>query len=352
MTKIDTTKWKEFKIEELFDIHPTKAYKLTNNSLFENDGDNPVIVNSSYNNGVGGYTFLNTTEEGNIITFSDTTSSDAIFFQEVDFVGYPHVQGMYPIGKYKNDWGKYSLLFFVSVFKSRANGLNYDYVNKFTRDSAKKITIKLPVDTTGNPDFSYMETYMKNLEVTVGSSLTALQSAKRSKSSKEIDTTKWKEFKIYELFDAYLSKDDIQPKNITEGDIPLVSSGKENNGIVAYITSREAKLWNSDTITVDMFGKAFHQPNKFFSVSHGRVNILVPHEKVNEYALRFIATTIEKVALTKYEFKEMCTGTKLLKDSIKLPVDENGKPDFSYMEGYMRNIEERIKMNTEYLSVV
>lgn len=68
-------------------------------------------------------------------------------------MGYPHVQGMYPIGKYKDKWSKYSLLFFVSVFRNRALGLNYDYVNKFTRESAKQISIKLPVDETGNPDF-------------------------------------------------------------------------------------------------------------------------------------------------------------------------------------------------------
>lgn len=94
-------------------------------------------------------------------------------------MGYPHVQGMYPIGKYKNKWSKYSLLFFVSVFRNRALGLNYDYVNKFTRESAKQISIKLPVDKTGNPDFVYMESYIKDLEISVRSSLTAFQSYRK-----------------------------------------------------------------------------------------------------------------------------------------------------------------------------
>ena len=30
MKKIDTSKWKEFLIGDLFDIHPTKAYKKIN----------------------------------------------------------------------------------------------------------------------------------------------------------------------------------------------------------------------------------------------------------------------------------------------------------------------------------
>ena len=84
---------------------------------------------------------------------------------------------MYPIGKYKDKWSKYSLLFFVSVFRNRALGLNYDYVNKFTRESAKQINIKLPINEAGDPDFLYMESYMKNIENQAISSLTALKSA-------------------------------------------------------------------------------------------------------------------------------------------------------------------------------
>ena len=38
--KIDINKWKEFKIGDLFDIHPTKAYKMNNSSLLAEDGIN------------------------------------------------------------------------------------------------------------------------------------------------------------------------------------------------------------------------------------------------------------------------------------------------------------------------
>ena len=161
--RIDIKDWVEFKIGDLFDIHPTKAYKMNNNVLLEEDGINPVVVNSCYNNGVGGYTNMDCTEKGNMITFSDTTSADSIFYQKNNFVGYPHVQGMYPIGKYKDKWNEFIYLFFVTLFREKAINLNYDYVNKFTRDSAKEIMIKLPVDCDGNPDWIYMEKYMYEL---------------------------------------------------------------------------------------------------------------------------------------------------------------------------------------------
>lgn len=179
--KIDTGNWGKFRVGDLFDIHPTKHYNgengkaLSNSQLFDPDGTNPVIVNSSYNNGVGGYTNRKCTEKGGIITFSDTTTTDAIFYQEHDFVGYSHVQGMYETGEYKGKWTLYSMKFFEAVFHSRANDLGYNYVNKFTRELAEDITIFLPIDALGDPDWQYMEDYMKAIEVKVCNSLSNLQ---------------------------------------------------------------------------------------------------------------------------------------------------------------------------------
>ena len=167
-----------------------------------------------------------------------------------------------------------------------------------------------------------------------------------------IDTSTWKEFRIGDLFDMSLSKDDIQPKSIVEGNIPLISSGKTNNGIVAYIQDDKATLQKAGTITVDMFGKAFYQSNPYYCVSHGRVNILTPKFDINEYIGLFIASTIEKVSNEKYEFDSMCTGKKLAEDIINLPVTSDGQPDWDYMESYMCRIEEKAEKNLEALRKV
>lgn len=154
MNKIDTTKWKEFRVGDLFDIHPTKSYKMTNSLLFSESGDVPVVVNSAFNNGIGGYVNLEPTEKGNIITFSDTTNSDSIFYQENEFIGYSHVQGVYP---YSSKWNKNSLLFFVSMFKRVAELQGFSYVNKFTRELAKEMRVKLPVHNIMCIDFDYIQ---------------------------------------------------------------------------------------------------------------------------------------------------------------------------------------------------
>lgn len=175
MKKKDSSQWGPFLVRKMFDIHPTKAYKLTNAALFEEGGSIPVVVNSSFNNGIGGYTHKPPTEAGGIITFSDTTTATAIFYQDRPFVGYPHVQGMYPIGKYQKRWTQHSLLFFLSVFRRSAFNRRFDYVNKFTRELAGEIVVQLPISQTGDPDFPFMEKYIENLELKNAVILSALK---------------------------------------------------------------------------------------------------------------------------------------------------------------------------------
>lgn len=336
MKSINIDKWGTFSVEELFDIHPTKAYKLINSNLMEESGINPVVVNSSFNNGVGGYTNQENTERGGMITFSDTTSAEAIFFQEDSFVGYPHVQGMYPIGKYKDKWTKYSLLFFVSVFRNRALCLNYDYVNKFTRESAKKINIKLPIDQTGELDFIYMESYMKDLEGKVSSYLTGIRSIENSEGAKCINIG-WKSFSIDRLF-SVVKGTRLTKADMKEGTIRFIGASAMNNGITAYISNNE-KLHPKNTITISYngsVGEAFYQDEQFWASDD--VNVLYPKFKMNFHIAMFLIPTL-KAAGRKYAFIDKWKKEDMEKDCIMLPVNDDGNPDWTYMENYIKVLE-------------
>lgn len=169
-TPVDTSAWGEFVVGGLFDVHPTKAYKLKNSDLLSTNGKNPVVVNSSYNNGVGGYTDQELTEAGNILTFSDTTSgADTLFFQEKPFVGYPHVQGMYPkTFELTIDVAK----FMIASLRASINKYSWDYTNKLTRTFISSTTIKLPLKpsadssnyTQDDIDWDYMDSFMQAIE--------------------------------------------------------------------------------------------------------------------------------------------------------------------------------------------
>ena len=174
MRRINSNNWGVFRVGDLFDIHPTQAYKLTNAQI-KDFGEYPVLANSAYNNGIGGYSSKSPTEKGNIVTFSDTVDANTIFYQPCDFIGYPHVQGLYPIGDSKEQWSELSYLFFVSVFRKVALTKKFDYGNKFRRDIASELCIRLPITDRNKPDFKAMEAYMKNVMAEANTNLEYLK---------------------------------------------------------------------------------------------------------------------------------------------------------------------------------
>ena len=153
--------FKQYKVCDLFDIHPTKTYGINNSYLLTKNGKFPVVANTSTNNGIGGYSNLEPNEKGGIITFSDTTTADSIFYQPNDFIGYSHVQGMYP---YSNSWSEKSLQYFMTVFKKVALSKNFDYANKFNRKLALDFIVSLPTLDGINLDYDYMEKYIRVIE--------------------------------------------------------------------------------------------------------------------------------------------------------------------------------------------
>lgn len=153
--------WQHFKLGDLFEIRPTKAYNLTNPHLFDSNAKNPVVTNSSLNNGISGYSSLEPTEKGNQITYSDTTTSEGIFYQKRPFIGYSHVQGLYPL-KYHEFWNEKTLLYIVVAFKKVACG-RFDYGNKFNRKIASEMSIVLPTNPHGGIDFDFMHTLINAL---------------------------------------------------------------------------------------------------------------------------------------------------------------------------------------------
>ncbi len=161
---LDAMTWGQFKIGDLFDIRPTKNYGLSNGDLLRSKGSIPVVSNTSINNGITGYVDLKPTEKGNIITFSDTTTDEAIFYQPDDFVGYSHIQGMHK--KVEENLGKYHYLFIVSAFKNTVRG-KYDYGSKFNRTNAAKEKIQLPINADQTPNYDYMRLVISAMQKVV-----------------------------------------------------------------------------------------------------------------------------------------------------------------------------------------
>lgn len=171
-----------------------------------------------------------------------------------------------------------------------------------------------------------------------------------------VDTSTWGEFKVGELFDVKLSDGDNKPKKLPKGDIPLVSAGTTNNGIVGYFES-DTIIFPAGSLTADMFGQVFYQPNEFQTVSHGRVNILVPKQELSPKIGHFIVTILNNVC-KKYSFTEMLTSKKLQAETIPLPLKQGTNLanytqddiDWDYMEGFMGQIQTLAKNRVRQLT--
>lgn len=162
-----------------------------------------------------------------------------------------------------------------------------------------------------------------------------------------MDTKQWKKFYLSQLFDCVLSKGDLKEDECLNGDIPLVSSGSTNNGIVKYIDSAgdgKAQIFNGNCLTVDMFCNCFYQEHKFYAVSHGRVNILLPKFCMSKNIGLFVATIIN-IQRYKFSYGRAVYSSVAEKIDIKLPVDSNGNPDWEYIEKYVELLEIKIKQN-------
>lgn len=349
MAKIDAKGWKPFIVGELFDIHPTKAYKMTNAQLMD-DGDNPVVVNSSYNNGIGGYSSQVVTEKGGMITFSDTTTADAIFYQPNDFVGYPHVQGMYPKGAYAANWKEPQLLFFVAAFRKAAVIRGFDYAYKFTREIASCMEVPLPVDAFGEPNWAYMDEYMSAV---VKESETSLENLRQADGDKHaLNVSGWREFIIGDLFEKLqldVKKEDfnktfdVSEERTEEFNLPLVNAKHGNNGIMYY--GREADFETAE-MTIDIVqngaiatGDVYAQPQRTGVLWDAY--LVKPKAKIDSaFTLMFLATVLEKAIKDKFSYDDKCVWDKAKLLTVTLPCTSDNEPDWAYMDEYMRTIME------------
>ncbi len=152
--------WGEFRIGELFEINPTKYYKLSNEEIISENGKIPLISNSSTDNGVMGFSNLEPNNKGNTITCSDTTlGADTMYYQANDFIGYSHIQHLVPKFKSFN-----RLIADMIITSSKvATSKKYDYGNKFNREAMNKTLIHLPTKNH-DPDYELMQTFMSAIQ--------------------------------------------------------------------------------------------------------------------------------------------------------------------------------------------
>ena len=148
---------RKFRLDELFEIKPSKYYDITNDLLLENNWKTPVISNTNVLNWTMWYSNYDSLNEWNILTCSDTTIwADTMFYQKQSFIGYSHIQTLTPRDKFN----KLIAMFIISLVR-KATWNAYSYWTKFNRKAMWNTEIILPVNSDNQINYSLIETYIK-----------------------------------------------------------------------------------------------------------------------------------------------------------------------------------------------
>lgn len=167
----------------------------------------------------------------------------------------------------------------------------------------------------------------------------------------KVSTEAWGEFRIGDLFElrkgARLTK-----ANMVEGGIRFVSAANINNGVTAHIGNND-HVHSEGTITVCYngnggTGKAFYQDKPFWASDD--VHVLYPkfhlpesfdgveRTGLNAAVGLFLASAIEKVGRQKYGFTDKWKLAYMQEDKIKLPVKNDGSPDWPCIESFCDDV--------------
>ena len=149
----------------------------------------------------------------------------------------------------------------------------------------------------------------------------------------------WREFSVGEIFTITIGKSiDGNKVNRQSGKTAYVTRKEQLNGIDGFIDYPKDFL-NGDypVITIgNETAEPFVQTYPFFTGT--KVNILKPKQPLSTRILFFIATSLKKHK-SKYSYSFTINSTRLKKQNILLPVGVGGKPDWQFMEDFIKQKE-------------
>ena len=199
----------------------------------------------------------------------------------------------------------------------------------------------LPVSAPHTPDYAYMEEYMRNKEKEMLTKYQAYLDKRISERRNEelsLDSRRWKEFYIGEVFTDILRGKRLKTDDHIIGAMPYVSSSSQNNGVDNFISNTEGvrifgnclSLANSGSV-----GETFYHQYDFVASDH--VTKLA-NKSLDKYAYLFISSVVRRIS-EKYGFNREINDKRLTREKIMLPVTSSSTPDYAFMSQYMQNVE-------------
>lgn len=158
--KLDMAKWREFRIADLFRLEPTKG--IVTDDLVEGD-EIPYMAAKHEGNGIDMLCQKDGAEDwisdGNCVVFVNLGAGSAGYANYIkeDFIG---MSGKTTCG-YNANLNEFNGLFVSTILCQERP--KYSFGRSWTGDRLKNTIIKLPATSSGEPDWKFMENYIKSL---------------------------------------------------------------------------------------------------------------------------------------------------------------------------------------------
>lgn len=328
---LNQKKWKEFTIENLFDIKRGKRLIKSN----QIEGNKPYISSKGIENGVDN--FIGNEEDNirefkNCLTIANSGSVGAVFYHPYKFVASDHVTKIE-----RKNLSKYQYLFIATSLEKQIED-KYSYNREITDERLKREKVLLPIDDDGKPDWDFMDKFMKGLEREIKPEVSNI----KFKRQKEIDFNKinWSSFFIEDEFDVFTGKT-ISKEKLIEGKIPRITATEKNNGVALFtedINDKDFRVYEN-FISISFLGTVFYHPNQ--ASLDMKIHGLKPKNKtLNKYNALFLVTLLRDIA-SKYSYGYQLSLRLLKRQKIMLPVTKEGNPDWDFMEQYMKRLERK-----------
>ena len=359
--------WKEFYFYEIFDV---KNGFYNKKPKFSDSGRIPFLGASANNNGITGFSSLEKIEStsktgqgknhslkekifaGNCIAVTNNGSSmGRAYYQKNEFTCSHDVNPLY-LKDYKLN--RYIALFLIALIEKQK--ICFSYGRKWRPERMKKSKIIIPVTVEGIPEWNFMESYMKENEMSL---ITKYKNYLKNKLDylkkdfvlleENLISKEWKEFKVKNVFLDIKRGKRLKTDDHIKGIMPYISSSASNNGVDDYISNVDNVRIFSNCLTLansGSVGACFYKPFEFVASDH--VTKLAKNN-LNKYVYLFISVILSRLS-EKYCFNREISDKRLKKEKIVLPIDDNNNPDWDFMESYMKKLEYE-KINT-YLNYI
>ena len=345
---LNDVEWGEFKVggkDGIFKVSNSKPYHKANLTVSSNGI--PYVTRTSMNNGLEDLIVDENYEKNPKNTISLGAENADFFFQGIDYVS---GNKMYSIGN--NKITREVGLFLVQVFRQSIKECGFGYGKGLTGTRFKNRYVMLPVDENNNPNWHFMEEYIKERESKQRNDLKEYYKSRLLDlviCPEVLTDVEWGEFFVSDVFDTVQRGKRLTKANQIDGEIPYISSTALNNGVDNFIGNTEKVRKSDNDLTLansGSVGACFYHNYEYIASDHV-TSLKLPNGIDTVY--KFISVILGRLE-EKYSFNREINDTRIKREKLLLPIDENGDPNWTYMENFIKNIEQKqIKSILKYL---